>query len=63
VSEIRGVARLVSNEGKVKEFKRVCAELIYIRRARDSGTLQFEIYLSSAVTRNHVGDGAACDDR
>jgi quinol monooxygenase YgiN len=46
VSEIRGVAWFKFKEGKVKEFKRLCAELIDIMRARDTGTLQFEIYLS-----------------
>ena len=45
-SEIQGVARLTFHEGKVEEFKRLCAEFIDIVRARDTGTLQFEIYLS-----------------
>lgn len=46
VREIRGVARFKFNDGKVKEFKRLCAELIDVTRATDTGTLQFEIYLS-----------------
>src|ERR1700744_643840 len=46
MSEIRGVARFKFAEGKVEEFKRLCAELIEIMRARDEGTLEFEIYLS-----------------
>jgi quinol monooxygenase YgiN len=44
--EIQGVARFKFHEGKVEEFKRLCAELMEIVRAGDSGTLQFEIYLS-----------------
>jgi quinol monooxygenase YgiN len=34
------------HEEKVEEFKRLCAEFMDIVRARDSGTLRFEIYLS-----------------
>ena len=43
LSEIRGVARFTFHEGKVEEFKRLCAEFIDIVRANDTGTLQFEI--------------------
>ena len=46
MSEIRGVTRFRFNEGTFKEFPRLCAELVDIIRARDTGTLQFEIYLS-----------------
>lgn len=46
MSEIRGVARFKLNQGKVAEFKRLCAELVEIMRAKDTGTLQFEIFLS-----------------
>jgi quinol monooxygenase YgiN len=44
--EIQGVARFRFHEGKAEEFKRLSADLMDIVRARDSGTLQFEIYLS-----------------
>jgi quinol monooxygenase YgiN len=44
--EIQGVARFKFHEGKAEEFKRLCAELMEVVRADDSGTLQFEIYLS-----------------
>jgi quinol monooxygenase YgiN len=40
------MARLKLNEGKVEEFKRLSAELVEIVRAKDTGTLQFEIFLS-----------------
>ena len=46
LSEIRGFARFKFHEGKVEEFKRLCATLMDTVRAKDSGTLQFEIYLS-----------------
>ena len=44
--EIQGFARFKFHEGKVEQFKRLCAEFIDIVRAEDTGTLQFEIYLS-----------------
>jgi quinol monooxygenase YgiN len=46
LSEIQGVARFKFHEGKVEEFKRLCAEFMDIVRAKDTGTLQFEIYLN-----------------
>ena len=46
LSEIRGVARFKFHEGKIEEFKRLCTEFMDIVRAKDTGTLQFEIYLS-----------------
>jgi quinol monooxygenase YgiN len=46
MSEIRGVGRLKFHEGKVEEFKRLCAEFMDIVRAKDTGTLEFEVYLS-----------------
>ena len=46
LSEIRGVARFTFHEGKVEEFKRLCAEFMDVVRAKDTGTLQFEIYLT-----------------
>jgi quinol monooxygenase YgiN len=46
VGEIQGVARFTFHEGKVEEFKRLCAEFMDIVRAKDTGTLQFETYLS-----------------
>jgi len=36
--EIQGVALFKFHEGKVEEFKRLCAELMDIVRAKDSGT-------------------------
>jgi quinol monooxygenase YgiN len=45
-SEIQGVARFKFHDGKAEEFKRLCADLMEVVRAKDTGTLQFEIFLS-----------------
>ena len=45
-SEIQGIARFRFHDGKVEEFKHLCAEFIHVVRAKDTGTLQFEIYLT-----------------
>jgi hypothetical protein len=44
--EIQGFARFKFHDAKVEELKRLCAEFMDIVRAKDTGTLQFEIYLS-----------------
>jgi quinol monooxygenase YgiN len=46
MSEIQGVARFKFHEGKVEEFKRLCAQVMDVVRAKDIGTLQYEIYLN-----------------
>ena len=46
MSEIKGVNRFKFHEGKVEEFKRLSAQAMDIVRAKDTGTLQCEIYLS-----------------
>ncbi len=46
MSEIRGVTRFKFHEGKVEEFKRVSAQVVDVTRAKDTGTLQFEIYFN-----------------
>ena len=46
MSEIQGVARFKFREGKVEEFKRLCAQVMEVVRAKDIGTLQYEIYLN-----------------
>lgn len=46
VAELKGIARLKVHDGKLEEFKRLSAECIEIMRATDSGTLQYEIYVS-----------------
>jgi len=46
LSEIKGVNRFKFHEGKVEEFKRLSAQAMDIVSAKDTGTLQYEIYFS-----------------
>jgi len=46
MNEIQGVARFTFHEGNVGEFKRLCAQVMDIVRAKDVGTLQYVIYLN-----------------
>ncbi len=46
MSELRGIARVKFHEGKVEEFKRLSAQAMEIARTKDTGTLQYDIYLN-----------------
>jgi quinol monooxygenase YgiN len=46
LSEIQGVSRFKFQEGKAEEFKRLSAQAMDIVRAKDTGTLQYEIYFN-----------------
>ena len=46
MSELWGIARVEFHEGKVEEFKRLSAQLMEIARTKDTGTLQYDIYLN-----------------
>ena len=46
MSELQGIARFKFHEGKVEEFKRLSAQCIEIVRTKDTGTLQYDIYLN-----------------
>jgi len=46
VSELQGIARFKFHDGKLEEFKRLAAECMEIVRARDTGTLQYEVYFN-----------------
>ena len=46
VGELRGVARFRIHDGKLEEFKRLSAEAREIMRAKDPGTLQYDIYFN-----------------
>jgi quinol monooxygenase YgiN len=63
VGELRGIARVKFHKGKVEEFKRLSAQAMEIARAKDSGTLQYEIYLnddeSEGVVLETYTDSAA----
>ena len=46
MSELQGIARFKFHEGKVEEYKRLAAQAMEIVRAKDSGTLQYEVYFN-----------------
>jgi quinol monooxygenase YgiN len=54
VSELLGIARVTFHEGKVEEFKRLSAQAREVVRARDSGTLQYDVYLNEDQTEGVV---------
>ncbi len=54
MSEIQGIARLKIHEGKLGEFKRLAAECFELARAKDKGTLQYELYFNSDNTECFV---------
>jgi quinol monooxygenase YgiN len=41
-----GVGRLKLHEGKLEEFKRLAAQVVETARTLDTGTLQYDIFLS-----------------
>jgi quinol monooxygenase YgiN len=46
VSELQGIARFKFHEGKLEEFKRLSTQCIEIVRAKDTGTLQYDVYFN-----------------
>ena len=47
MSELQGIGRFQFHEvGKLEEFKRLSIQAMEIVRAKDTGTLQYEIYFS-----------------
>ena len=46
MDEIKGIARFKFHPGKLEEWKRLTKEAMEIVRTRDSGTLQYEIFLN-----------------
>jgi quinol monooxygenase YgiN len=46
MSELQGIARFRFHEGRLEEFKRLAAQCMEIVRARDTGTLQYEIFFN-----------------
>jgi quinol monooxygenase YgiN len=45
-SELLGIARFKIHEGKLEEFKRLSAQCMEIVRTRDTGTLQYDVYIN-----------------
>ena len=46
MSELQGIARFEFHEDKLEEFKRLAAQCMEIVRTKDTGTLQYDIYLN-----------------
>ncbi len=46
MDEIKGIARVKFRPGKVEEWKRLSEQAMEIVRTRDTGTLQYEIFLN-----------------
>jgi quinol monooxygenase YgiN len=63
VSELQGLARVKIHEGKLEEYKRPNAECMEIARTKDTGTLQYEVYLnddqSEAIVLERYRDSEA----
>jgi quinol monooxygenase YgiN len=47
MSEMQGFARIKIHEGKLEEFERLAAKCIEVVRTKDTGTLQYELYMSA----------------
>jgi quinol monooxygenase YgiN len=46
VGELQGIGRFKFDGGELQEFKRLAAQCIDIVRAKDSGTLQYEVFFN-----------------
>jgi quinol monooxygenase YgiN len=46
VSELHGIGRFKFHEGELEEFKRLATQCMEIVRAKDTGTLQYDIYVN-----------------
>ena len=46
MDEIKGIARIKFHPGKVEEWKRLTKQAMEIVRTKDTGTLQYEIFLN-----------------
>ena len=63
MGELQGVGWIKLDEDKAEEFKRLTLECAEIARTKDTGTLQYEIYLSDdeseAIVLERYKDSAA----
>lgn len=64
MSRVQSVARFRIHPGKSEEFKRLSAECVALARAKDPGTLRYQIFLNAdeteAVVYEEYVDSAAC---
>ena len=62
-SELLGIARFKIHKGNLEEFKRLSTQAMEIARTKDTGTLQYDIYIneekSEAVVVERYKDSAA----
>jgi quinol monooxygenase YgiN len=50
MDEIKGIARVKFHPGQVEEWKRLTKQAMEIVRTKDTGTLQYEIFLNEEET-------------
>ena len=50
MSELIGIARFKFHEGKLEEYKRLSAQAMEIVRAKEAGTLQYDVFLNDDQT-------------
>jgi len=50
MTEVQGVGRLKIRDGQLEEFKRVASQFMQVARTKDTGTLQYELYLNEDQT-------------
>ena len=63
MTEILGIAEFTFNEGGFEQFERLSAQAMEVVRAKDTGTLQYDIYVnedrSEAIVIERYTDSAA----
>lgn len=47
MSELMGIVRFKFHPGQVEEYKRLTAHAMEVVRARDTGTLQYDVYFNA----------------
>jgi quinol monooxygenase YgiN len=53
-NELHGTSRIVIHEGKLDEFKRLAAQCVEIVRTKDTGTLEYDLFLNADGTECFV---------
>ena len=54
MGELLGIARFRIREGKLQEYKRLCARAMDIVRTREPGTLQYDVYFNADESESVV---------
>src|ERR1700716_1410025 len=62
-NELQGIGRFKFHQGELEEFKRLAAQCMEIVRAKDTGTLQYDVYFnddqSECIVLERYRDSAA----